>query len=99
MEEIWKKIEWKGVSLYVSTLGRVKDSKGRIKTPNKTFKYDRICVGRSWALIHRLVATAFIPNPNGLETVNHIDGNKRNMCCAGRRKTDGGFCWKRTRIS
>lgn len=28
--------------------------------------------------VHKLIATAFIPNPENKKTINHIDGNKAN---------------------
>lgn len=31
-------------------------------------------------LLHRLVAEAYIPNPNNYDTVDHIDGNRFNNC-------------------
>lgn len=60
--------------------GRDRPMKGRVRKAVLSTGSGYPCLYLSGAMryIHRLVASAFIPNPDGKPQVNHIDGNREN---------------------
>jgi hypothetical protein len=93
MCEIWKSVEGFENLYEVSNLGNVRrlDAitsnghfwKGRVlKLRHASNGYITIGLYENGKgherRVHRLVATAFIPNPKNLPVVNHKDGNKKN---------------------
>jgi len=79
--ENWKKIV--GYDAYeVSDLGRVRRGEKVLKELPDANGYRQINLYKDGVMvrksIHRLVGIAFIPNPEGKPTINHIDEDKAN---------------------
>lgn len=90
MKELWLPID--GCDFFeVSNLGRVK-SLPRPKTPKENILKGGLCSKKKYrhvniktnnskvrfASVHRLVASAFLPNPNGYKFVNHKNSNSQD---------------------
>ena len=85
-------MNWSAVKNYenlyeVSDQGQIRSiarQKGLALNPNKDTKYLMVNLWKNNkgknCYVHRIVAQTFIPNPDGLPEVNHIDGNRQNNC-------------------
>lgn len=87
MQEVWKEIPNTGRMYYVSNFGHlvsynsshhIKANKPRHINGHNLRGYIQVNLSGKMYLLHRLVAEAFIPNPNNKPFINHKDGVKNN---------------------
>lgn len=106
--EIWKDIPGYAGLYQVSNSGRVKSFKNqyghgvRILNGEKTKSgYIQVSLNKKRYKIHRLVALAFIPNPDGLPQINHkneikTDNRAENLeWCTGKYNVNYGTAIER----
>lgn len=84
MTEEWRPAPGLEGRYWVSNTGRFRNAHGRVLT-NQYDRYGyRVVYARladqkkHCIRVHRLVALAFVPNPENKPEVNHVDGNKAN---------------------
>jgi len=74
LNNLWKKITYKEKEYYVSKTGDIANISGLILKKQIKNGYLFINSRRT----HRIIAIAYLDNPNNLPVVNHKDGNKLN---------------------
>lgn len=83
MEEVWSPIRGFSELYQVSNTGKVRHKKHGLKklqVGEHGYLWVPLWDGKKYLhkRVHRIVAEAFIPNPNGYKEVNHIDEDKTN---------------------
>lgn len=78
MKEIWKPLKNYEKYYQISNFGKIKNNYNKILGWVQNTGYKTVSIKNKKVSLHRLVAEAFIPNPNNYPCVNHIDGNKLN---------------------